>query len=216
MTARPEGVLRFHAEHAHEPLPPSGVEAARRLSGWRRVLRALGVLGQQPARYGGYGFGNLSVRLAPFPTPPGRRRFLVSGTQTAGLAEAAAAAFALVERYDFGGNRVASRGLVLPSSEALTHGALYDLSSEIRAVFHVHAPELWRRAAELGLAVTSPDAAEGTVALAVEVARLRPAWVLAAAGLVAMGGHEDGILAFGRDADEAGERLIGALARAYA
>jgi hypothetical protein len=210
-----EGVIRFRADHAREPLPADLAAAAAGLAGWRRVLRGLGVLGQDPNRYGGYGFGNVSVRIPPFPTPPGRRRFLVSATQTSGRAAVTLDDFALVERCDFAGNRVESRGSNLPSSEALTHGAVYDLSSEVRAVFHVHAPELWRRAAELDLPTTSPTLREGTAELATEIRRLRPAWVLAAAGLVAMGGHEDGIIAFGRSAEEAGHRLIAALARSY-
>jgi Class II Aldolase and Adducin N-terminal domain len=211
-----EGVIRFRAEHASEPLPAELAAAAARLGGWRRILRGVGVLGQDPHRYGGYGFGNVSARVPPFPTPPGRRRFLVSATQTSGKEAADLADFALVERYDFAANRVGSRGSALPSSEALTHGAIYDLSSEVRAVFHVHAPELWRRAAELDLPTTSPGLREGTAELATEIRRLRPGWVLAAGGLVAMGGHEDGMIAFGRCEEEAGQRLLAALARAYA
>ena len=211
-----EGVIRFRAEHASGPLPAELAATAARLGGWRRILRGVGVLGQDPRRYGGYGFGNVSARVPPFPTPPGRRRFLVSATQTSGKEAAGLADFALVERYDFAANRVGSRGSALPSSEALTHGAIYDLSSEVRAVFHVHAPELWRRAAELDLPTTSPGLREGTAELATEIRRLRPGWVLAAGGLVAMGGHEDGMIAFGRSEEEAGQRLLAALARAYA
>jgi hypothetical protein len=35
-------------------------------------------------------------------------------------------------------------------------------------------------------------------------------------GVFAMGGHEDGVIAFGRTADEAGSVLIRALAHSYA
>jgi hypothetical protein len=210
-----EGVIQFRADHAREALAPELAGTAARLAAWRRILRALGVLGQDPARYGGWGFGNVSARVAPFPTPPGRRRFLVSATQTSGVAEPTLADFALVERYDLQANRVESRGSALPSSEALTHGAVYDLTSEVRAVFHVHAPELWRRAAELDLPTTGPGLREGTAALADEIRRLRPTWVLAASGIVAMGGHQDGVISFGKSEEEAGGRLVAALARAY-
>jgi hypothetical protein len=210
-----EGVIRFAADHRSEPLDPALAALAERLAGWRRILRALELLGQDPDRYGGYGYGNLSARVPPYPAPPGRRAFLVSGTQTSGREATELAGFALVERSEPAANRVASRGPVLPSSEALTHGALYDLTSEIRAVFHVHSPELWRRAGELGVPVTAPDAAEGTPALAAEIRRLRPGWVLAGCGVVAMGGHQDGVLAFGRTEEEAGTRLLAAVARAW-
>ncbi len=210
-----EGVIQFRADHVREALAPELGATAARLAAWRRILRALGVLGQDPSRYGGYGFGNVSARVPPFPTPPGRRRFLVSATQTSGVAEPTLADFALVERYDLAANRVESRGSALPSSEALTHGAIYDLTSEVRCVLHVHAPELWRRAGELELPTTSPGLREGTAALADEIRRLRPTWVLAASGVVAMGGHEDGMIAFGKSEEEAGQRLVAALARAY-
>jgi hypothetical protein len=210
-----EGVIRFTADHRHLPLGADAVAVAARLAAWRRVLRGLCVVGQDPGRYGGYGYGNLSARLAPFPTPPGRRRFLVTGTQTSGKPAVTAADFALVATYDTSANRVESRGETLPSSEAMTHGGLYDLSSEVRAVFHAHSPELWHRADELGLPVTSPGAAEGTAALADEIRRLRPGWVLAACGLVVLGGHQDGVVAFGKSEEEAGGRLVAALTRAW-
>ena len=153
--------------------------------------------------------------MPPFPTPPSRQRFLVSATQTSGKPDATLADFALVERYDLAANRVESHGSALPSSEALTHSAIYDLTSEVRAVFHVHAPELWRRAAELDLPTTSLGLREGTAELATEIRRLRFAWVLAASSLVAINGHEDGMISFGKSKKEASQQLVTALARAY-
>jgi len=39
---------------------------------------------------------------------------------------------------------------------------------------------------------------------------------LGGVGVFSMGGHRDGIIAFGRNEDEAGKRLIAARARAHA
>jgi hypothetical protein len=190
-------------------------EAARALAAWREVLGRLGLLGRDPGRYGGLGYGNASARLGPLgDAPRGRRRFLVTGTQTGGRARVELADFCVVERYDLAANRVESVGTVGPSSEALTHGALYDIAPSARAVLHVHAPEIWRRARALGLPATRPGVASGTPAMALEIQRLYREGPFASLGVLVMAGHEDGVLAFGSSAEEAGGALIRQLARA--
>ena len=85
--------------------------AARALAAWREILARLGLLGQDPARYGGAGYGNVSARLGPFgDVPRGRRRFLVTGTQTGGRRRVALADFCVVEEYDLGAQPRAQRG----------------------------------------------------------------------------------------------------------
>jgi hypothetical protein len=51
--------------------------------------------------------------------------------------------------------------------------------------------------------------------MALEVGRLYRESVLPERGILAMGGHEDGILVLGRSAEEAGGVLLRWLARAY-
>ncbi len=213
-----EGVVRFDVSHVHEPLDPRALgETARTLAAWRRILANLRVLGHDPARYEGLAFGNVSARVPPFgDVARGRRRFLVTGTQTGTLAHATLREFALVETWDVARNAVTSRGLVVPSSESLTHAALYDASPAVRVVLHAHAPELWRSARALGLPVTDAHVPNGTPAMAHEVARLYREGTFASTHVAAMGGHEDGVIAFGATADEAGTALVRQLARALA
>jgi len=123
--------------------------------------------------------------------------------------------FCLVETCDPERNAVASRGLVLPSSESMTHGALYDLGSHIRVVLHAHSPVIWRRARALRLPTTDPQVPYGTRRMAREVSRLYQETALAETRVLAMGGHQDGVIAFGRSAREAGCALIETLAGAY-
>lgn len=214
----PEGVIRFETRHETRPLEERVFgDTARVLAAWRGILAHLRLLGQDPARYEGLGYGNVSARVGPFgDVPRGRRRFLVTGTQTAHVAHASLREFCLVESWDVPGNRVASAGLVAPSSESLTHAALYDASPAVRVVLHAHAPELWRRARELGLPVTREGAANGTPEMAAEVQRLYREGTLAATRVAAMGGHEDGVIAFGATAEEAGGALVARFARALA
>lgn len=200
-----EGVIRFRFDHRRERLPPGLAALAGELAGWRRRLVARGVVGQEPGRYGGAGFGNLSARLPP----PHGRGFLVTGSQTGHLADLDLAGFALVDSWDAAAHRLASRGLAPPSSESLTHAALYDASPAIGAVFHVHAPALWARRGTPALPATAPTAEYGSPQMAAEVAAL--ARRLGETGLLAMSGHEDGLLAWGPSPEAAGTALLTAL-----
>jgi len=213
-----EGVIRFDVRHEQRPLEERVLGAtARVLSAWRELLAGIGVIGRDPGRYEGLGYGNVSARVGPFgDVARGRRRFLVSGSQTGGLAHLTLREYALVESWDLEENRVSSAGLVAPSSESLTHAALYDVSPAIRVVLHAHAPDLWRHARALGLPVSRPEAANGTTAMALEVQRLYREGTFASTRVAAMGGHEDGVLAFGGSAEEAGTALVAQLARARA
>lgn len=210
-----DGVVKFGADHASRPLSHTAFDGlAGRLLAWRDLLVRLGGVGQTPDRYGGAGFGNVSARVGPFPGARGHRAFLITGTQTGGHRCMGLEDLCLVRRYDISGNHVRSQGGTAPSSESLTHGAVYDLSPAIRCVLHVHTPLLWASASALRLPTTDPAVAYGTPQMANEVTRLSRETALFDLRVFSMGGHEDGIVAFGRDFDAAGSALIRALARA--
>jgi len=211
-----EGVIKFRADHRYEALPPRLYgELACRLIAWREILALTGLVGQDPSLYGGFGYGNVSGRVGPPSAPRGKRAFLVTGTQTSGQRSITLGNFCAVESFDARSNRVQSRGSVLPSSESLSHGAVYDLGSHIRFVFHGHSPTIWRRAGELRIPASDPRVPYGTPEMAAEVERLYRASTLPETQILAMGGHEDGIVVFGRSAEEAGQVLLRYLARAY-
>jgi ribulose-5-phosphate 4-epimerase/fuculose-1-phosphate aldolase len=205
-----EGVVRYRARHLLEPLPPSLHPLVAVLDGWRTRLQGVGLIGHDGARYGGAAFGNVSARL------DAQGAFLVTGTQTGGLARTDARHYAVVRRCDEAveGGEVESAGPIPPSSEAMSHAALYGARPEVAFVFHGHAPDLWRQAARLGLPSTPPGAEYGTVAMARALRRLLEERPAERAGVLAMGGHEDGVLAWGSTADEAGQALLAALALA--
>lgn len=210
-----EGVTRFEARHTDGPLPERRFGAlARGLAGWRSVMADLALVGQDPARYDGAGYGNVSVRAGPFPGRRGARPFLISGTQTGGRPCVGLDDFALVERHVIAENRVVSRGPIRPSSESMTHGAIYDLGGHIRCVLHAHCPTIWRRRRALTLPTTADGIDYGTPEMAREIERLARETALLDRPLLAMAGHEDGIIAFGRTPDEAGAVLVSTVARA--
>ena len=105
---------------------------------------------------------------------------------------------------------------VKPSAESLTHGTIYALDNDLRWVIHVHSPHIWRHAAALQLPLTSPDVSYGSPEMAAEVRRLFNETPAKARRIFAMGGHEDGVVAFGRTAQETGTVLVNYLAQALA
>ncbi|MBI1796460.1 MAG: class II aldolase/adducin family protein [Candidatus Eisenbacteria bacterium] len=216
MTRHAEGVIRFALEHDARVLEPRlHAEIVSTLAAWREVLARLDLVGRDPARYEGLGYGNVSARLGPFgDVGRGRRRFVVSGTQTGGLPALTLDQVCVVERYDVARGEVWSAGPVRPSSESLTHAALYDIAPTARVVLHAHAPEIWRHARSLAIPVTREAAANGTADMALEVQRLYRESTLSGTGILAMAGHEDGVIAFGASAEEAGAILVRQLARA--
>ena len=209
-----EGVIKFDLQFT--PAPPLAMTDLTVLNAWRRILWLLGLTGCDPKRYDGLGYGNVSLRLPPYTAPPCERRFAISGTQTGNLPVLGAEHYALVQACIPAANRVIASGPLYPSSEALTHGALYALDPELRCVLHVHSPLLWRQAIPLELPMTDPAAAYGTPAMAAEVARLYGEPAVRAGGILAMGGHEDGLLAFGSSVEAAGTVLVRRLAQALA
>ena len=211
-----DGVIKFEARHEHRSLRRDQYAAAcAELAAWRAILVGLEQVGQDPARYEGAGFGNVSVRVGPFPGARGARAFLISGTQTGGHRCVSLSDFCAVSRYDARSNSVDSHGDVLPSSEALTHGAIYDLGPHVRAVLHAHAPVVYRAAEALRIPTSRP-VPYGTPEMAREIARLYRETSLEVTQVLVMGGHEDGVIAFGRTLEEAGAKLLGITARAHA
>jgi ribulose-5-phosphate 4-epimerase/fuculose-1-phosphate aldolase len=211
-----EGVVKFQAAHRVRSLEERQYgELVCKLIAWREILGLTGLVGQDPGRYGGYGFGNVSARVGPPGAARGRRAFLITGTQTAGKRCVGLDDFARIERYDYYRNRVESSGRVEPSSETMTHAALYDVSPAIRCVLHAHSPVVWLRARELRIPTTDANIPYGTPEMALAVQRLCDATALPEVRILAMGGHEDGIVVFGRSPEEAGGVLLKWLSRAY-
>lgn len=208
-----EGTVKFQLDYtAGEVLP---YDELRELNAWRRLFFMTGLVGQDPQRYGGYGYGNVSRRLAPY-ISSAQPQFAVSGTQTGELAELTAAHYCVVTECWPAQNRVVAHGPLKPSSESMTHGMVYCLDDTVRYVFHAHSPEIWRAAVAMDIPITSESVPYGTPEMAEEVRRLFCDTQVRQRGIFAMGGHEDGVVSFGRNAEEAGNVMLDCLVRAFA
>ena len=195
-----EGVIKFQLDFRQQAVLKA--EDVVQINSWRHIMLQLGMLGQTPDRYDNYGFGNISQRFGS------GSQFIISGTQTGGIVQMQAADYALVTDCQVQLNRIAACGETKPSSEAMTHGQLYQLCPEIQFVIHAHCPQIWQGASALGLAQTRAEVPYGTVAMADEVARLFAETAVLQHGVFSMAGHEDGVVAFGGTAAAAAQRLI--------
>lgn len=199
-----EGIIQYRLDHSEGELPDDADYAG--LFHWYERCRAHALLGQDPARYAGYAFGNISVRCG--------EGFVISGTQTGGRAALRHADLAWVRQFDSRANRLRSQGAVKPSSEAMTHGEVYATLPAVGAVIHAHSPAIWYAAERLDLPTTPPEAGYGTPAMAAAVCALLHR--SPREGVLSMGGHEDGVIAYAGSMDAAGTLLLATLARAEA
>jgi ribulose-5-phosphate 4-epimerase/fuculose-1-phosphate aldolase len=163
------------------------------LNAYRGKLLDLRLIGMDP---NGIAFGNLSVR------DDETDNFYITGSATGGLHELAVADCAKVVACDFEKNRVRYEGSALPSSESLTHAAIYKSNATAEAVIHCHNAKLW--AALLDHAPTTSKTADyGTPEMANEIVQLFTRTDVQSRKIVVMAGHEGGILTFGKDLEEA-------------
>ena len=194
-----DGVIQFQLHHRDALLPDA--EAIGILSGLRDALHARGWIGRDPARYGGLGYGNVSRRLAG-------DAFLVSATQTGHLATLAALHWVTVTAASPATNELWSEGASKPSSESLTHAAIYQ-ACVATFVCHIHDPAIWKAvtAGAMALPTTPASATYGTPAMAAALSHITATNNLPF--VAAMSGHEDGLMA----AAESPEALLELLDR---
>jgi len=201
-----EGVIKFKLDYSEaEPMEMQSLAALNR---WRTTLWQQALIGQDPARYEGYGFGNVSQRIGTGDAAHGKRCFVISGTQTGHLPALDNSHYTQVRTYNATTNSVSAAGPIKPSSESLTHGMIYDLDNAIRVVLHVHSPDIWLATDRLDIPVTDSTVPYGTPKMAAEVQRLFNETDVRERKIFSMGGHEDGVISFGTTAEEAGDILL--------
>ncbi|HET8707368.1 MAG TPA: class II aldolase/adducin family protein [Pseudomonadales bacterium] len=191
-----EGVTQYRLDWQFQPLENAGLIAE--LNTWRTRFYDPGGIGQADDRYDGIGFGNVSRRLSA-------NEFLISGTQTGVFRILAHSHYCKVVFCDIKKNYVKAIGPVPPSSEAMTHHMIYALLADVQFVFHLHAPSIWRAAERLKLPRTPPEVGYGTPAMATAVEQIIHS---SNATIIVMGGHQDGVIGWGHDADQLGQQLL--------
>ncbi len=142
----------------------------------------------------GIGYGNISIRSTP--------HFMITGSATGGYATLTSDHFSTVTGYDLIKNEVSCYGPIKASSESLTHAAIYETDPEVNAVMHIHNKAMWQMLLHK-VPTTVAEVPYGTPDMAEEIKRLFRETNVAAQKIIAMAGHEEGIIAFGATLNEA-------------
>ncbi len=198
MKSPEEGYIKFNCRWIRAGPVPEG--QITWINEWRNKLFDLGLIGADSK---GTGFGNVSKRFK-------KNTFIITGSATGRLKRLNKDHYAMVNDYDLSGNSLTCSGPLKASSESLTHAAIYECSSDINAVFHVHSRELWEKL-KGEVPTTSDEALYGTPEMAMEIKRLFERKQAGDEKIMVMGGHRDGIVSFGKTPDEAGEVLLNRL-----
>jgi hypothetical protein len=191
----PEGVIKYKYT-----LKPSKLEMAEILpiEKWRAILYRLHLVGEYLNEKVGY--GNLSHR-------PDEKSssFLITGSQTGHLPHLRSEHYCRVVSCNLQKMTLQAEGQIPPSSESITHFALYQANPKLKFIFHVHSKPLWQRlidekadSIEDGIEYGTLEMAQATSALVQDKDH----------GILVMKGHEDGIIAYGIDAQETGQELL--------
>lgn len=191
-----EGYVKFRCHWIMaDPIAP---ELIRELNGWRNRLYQIGLIG---AYRNGIGFGNISVRIE------GTKQFIISGTQTGAIVTLDEKHYTVVLDFDLKQNELTCKGPVKASSESFAHGVIYQISSDVGAIIHVHSGDLWRRFLNQA-PTTSKKVSYGTPEMAEEIKKLFTETDLASQKILVMGGHEEGVITFGENLEDAASVLI--------
>jgi len=181
-----EGVIKFKCHWNRSPLAQDG--KINELIEYRKKLFDLKFIGCDK---NGVGYGNLSVRHKD-------NMFYVSGSSTGNIEHFNESHVALVTAFDTIQNRIFCTGKIKASSESLTHAAIYDSLPDIRAVIHIHNKKIWQKYLD-HYPTTSKVVTYGTPEMADEIRKN----LGTESEIIIMGGHEDGVLAYGKDMETA-------------
>lgn len=166
---------------------------------WRDKMHELNLIGNYPEL--GIGFGNISQKFEV------GNEFVISGTQTGDVYPIKDEHFTSVTHYDLASNSVWCRGPLKASSESMTHAAIYEFDESIKAVIHVHHLALWEKLLNK-VPTSKADVPYGTTEMGMEIKRLFDEEQLAEKRIMAMAGHDEGIITFGATLEEAASVLM--------
>lgn len=167
------------------------------LNEWRQKLYELRLIGVNEH---GLGYGNISTRI-------NGHSFLITGSGTGNLPILTSRHYSKVFDYNFSENRLICEGWIKASSESFSHAILYEIDNNINSVVHVHSEKIWNEQLNK-LPTTVPSVSYETVELVDNIKWLSKNSNMLQKKIMVLGGHKNGVLAFGRDLEEAVNTII--------
>ena len=165
---------------------------------WRVLLFKMGLIGEYPTEKVGY--GNLSKRSLVADDS-----FIITGTQTGKYPHLNGLQYTKVTKCNLQKMQVEALGPIAPSSESLTHYAIYASCPHVNAIFHVHSNELWQYMIDNQMDATSESISYGTIEMADEAKKCIGN---KKSGIFVMKGHQDGVISYGPSVEEAGKMIL--------
>lgn len=184
-----DGVIKYTIEHTTKNAPE--FSDYEELEALRARLFSLGLIGELNE----IGYGNLSMRAE------NPKTFFITATQTGAQSTLLAQHYTYISEYEFSNFKLFSQGLHKPSSEALSHAMIYEINPKINTVIHIHSKPLWEFMKKEEMICTNAE--YGTIEMVEEIASLYNGKDPFENNIFVMRGHEDGIISFGRDIQEA-------------
>lgn len=190
-----DGVVKYSLEF--ELTKPLAKKECKKIEKTRERLYALGLIG---AYSNGIGYGNISIRYKR------SNKFLITATQTGELAHLKPKYYSLVKDVNFNTFATSAMGASKPSSEAITHAAIYALDKEINAVVHIHNEKLWNFMLENEY-LSTKDTPYGTPEMVEDIQAMYKQITPLLNNAFVMKGHFEGVVTFGETLKEAEKTL---------
>lgn len=179
-----EGYIKFKHKAIDDTFPE--LPLVEDLINLRTKLFDLNLIGVE----GNVSFGNVSKRVKG-------NEFVITASNTGQLRVLEPKHFVIVNFVQLETNYVEYSGKMPPSSETLTHFAIYSTFQKANYVVHFHNFRIWNRFKNR-IPTTPEDKTYGTVELARAVIDIKSEFrTEPKSGVIALGGHESGMLVFG-------------------
>ena len=192
-----EGVVKYSLEFTESEAIES--KQIQEIESLREDLFTLGLIGAYAKN--GIGYGNISQKFEDSDF-----EFLITGTQTGDIENLEPKHYSIVTKIDFEKFTTYASGVTRPSSEAITHGAIYQISPKIKAVIHIHSEKLWNFMLKNGYLSTN-DVPYGSPEMVKDINEIYRVVDALANPLFVMKGHFEGVFLFGETLSEAKKTL---------
>ncbi|MDW8159398.1 MAG: class II aldolase/adducin family protein [Bacteroidia bacterium] len=148
----------------------------------------------------GIGYGNLSLRSNEL-------GFFITASQTASYPLLSPQQICWITRWNIEQNFIQAVGILAPSSESLTHCAIYQSCYQAHAIIHIHQQKFWEIESPY-LAYTPLGENCGTSSLAQSIIQLFSKVHSSSILGINMRGHRSGLIFWGKDLWEAYQKII--------